>query len=174
MYHRLRSLHRWIGLLAALFLLVIAVTGFLLATKGRFGWIRPPEAEGGSLETLAQVVSVEQAVEAAFAVGLSELSTLADIDRVDYRPRSNVFKILSRKGYKEVQVDGSSGRVLSVANRTDQLAEDIHDLSFFGKWFHENWLPVVAVLLFGLSLTGIYVFFNPVLRRWKFKRNQKH
>lgn len=65
MYHKLRTLHRWIGLLSALVLLIISVTGFLLATKGTFGWIRPPEKDGQPVDSLSEVVSVEQAAEAA-------------------------------------------------------------------------------------------------------------
>ncbi|HMS55787.1 MAG TPA: PepSY domain-containing protein [Fimbriimonadaceae bacterium] len=167
MYHKSRWFHRWLGVIGALFLLVIGVTGFLLATKGTVGWVRPPEEKGVKLESLANTVTLDQAAQAAFAIGLPKLAETAHIDRIDYRPKSNIFKVLSKEGYHEVQVDGTTGKVLVVNYRTDQLAEDIHDLSFFGDWMHDYWLPVVGVILTVLAGTGIGLFFTPVVRRWK-------
>jgi hypothetical protein len=144
-----------------------------LATKGTFGWIRPPEKDGTPVEGLHQVVSVHQAAEAAFAAGIPELQTRKDIDRIDYRPGSNVFKVLSKRGYHEVQVDGSNGQVVQIARRNDQLSEDIHDLSFFADGAHEYGLPAVAICLFALGSSGIVIFMVPVVRRWRFARQQR-
>ena len=172
MYHRLRSFHRWIGLFGSIFLAVISATGFLLATKGSIGWIRPPESDGSAIESLAELVTNHQVAEAAFSLNIPELRSMRDIDRIDYRPKSNVFKVVSKEGYHEVQVDGTSGKVLQVAKRNDQLAEDIHDMSYFADALHKYGLPVVAVILFCLAVTGIIIFTVPVVRRWRFKRSQ--
>jgi uncharacterized iron-regulated membrane protein len=168
-YHRSRALHRWIGLGASLFLFTLAVTGFLLATKNRIAWVRPAAAVGGEIVTEAEIVTIEAAVQAAYAVGLAELKTLEDIDRVDYRPGDNIFKILSKEGYHEVQVDGKTGRVLSVNPRRDQFIEDIHDMSFFSDALHDWGLPTVGLCLATLAATGIGLFFTPVVRRWRFR-----
>jgi hypothetical protein len=124
------------------------------------------------VEGLAQVVSVDQAARAAFAQGIPELAEKGHIDRIDYRPKSNVFKVVSKEGYHEVQVDGATGAVLQVASRVDQLAEDVHDLSFIHDNLHAFWLPVVACLLFYLGASGLVMFFVPVVRRWRFRRSQ--
>ncbi len=170
MYHGSRVWHRWMGAGAALFLASIAVTGFLLANKGRLSWMRPPEAKGGAFEQLAEVVTLDQAAQAAFALGHPELQSHKDIDRIDYRPKHNIFKVISKDGYREVQVDGKTGEVLSSSFRTDQLTEDIHDLSFFGDFFHEWLLSLVAVVLLALSVSGTYMFVVPILRRRAFKK----
>jgi uncharacterized iron-regulated membrane protein len=170
-YHRSRSLHRWVGAVACLFLLSLAVTGFLLATKDRIAWLRPPAAEALPVTTASEIVTIERAVESAFAVGLAELKSLKDIDRVDYRPKDNIFKVLSKEGYHEVQVDGKTGKVLSVAPRRDQFIEDVHDLSFFGDLFHAYLLPTVGIGLATLAVTGVILFSTPFIRRWKFRRN---
>lgn len=172
MYRRTRTLHRLIGLVASLFLVIIAVTGFLLANKARLAWMRPPAQPGAPYETLAEVINIEQAVNAAFALGDPRLQKPSDIDRVDYRPKQNIFKIVSKEGYLEVQVDGKTGQVVSKAFRTDQLVEDIHDLSFFADWLHAYWLPVVAILLLGLALSGVGIYFVPVVRRYRFRKAQ--
>ncbi len=173
MYHKTRWLHRWIGVFAGLGLTVIAVTGILLATKGSLGWIRPPEQKGAKVAALAHVISLDEAANAAFAEGLANLKSRDDIDRIDYRPKSNIFKVLSKEGYHEVQVDGASGKVLTVNYRTDQLTEDIHDFSFFHDLFHHYGLPVVGIGLLVLAVSGIGMFFVPVIRRAKFKKKPK-
>lgn len=170
MYHRFRSLHRWIGFIASLFLAVISATGFLLAMKGNIGWMRPPVQETTKLEAIESIIPVASALEIAFALGHDELDEIGDVDRVDYRPKDNVFKVVSKKGYREVQVDGTNGKVVSNATRNDQLTEDIHDLSYFADSAHAYLLPTVAVALFFLAMTGIFIFLTPILRRWKFKR----
>ncbi len=170
MYRSSRQLHRWIGIVSALFLAVIAVTGFLLANKARIGWLRPPEVQAQEVAGAREVVSVHTVTNAAIALGDPHLLTMKDIDRVDYRPKSNIFKVVSKDGYREVQVDGATGKVLSHAARNDQLVEDIHDLSFFADWTHALFLPLVALALLGLAVSGIGLFLTPVYRRWTFRR----
>ncbi len=169
-YRFLRSAHKWVGLFCSLVLMSIAITGFLLALKGKISWMRPPEMKGAEISGPAEIVAVEKVVEAAFAVGIAELQTMKDIDRVDYRPKHNVFKVVSKKGFHEVQVDGKTGEVLQTAKRNDTLTEQIHDLSLFADWTKDYVLPVVAVVLFLLSLSGVVMFFIPVFKRWDFKR----
>lgn len=173
MYHRFRSLHRWFGVVAALFLLLISATGFLLATKKTTDWIRPLERKGEPVDTLAVVVSVHEAAEASFALGLPELKTVKDIDRIDYRPKSNVFKVVSKTGYKEVQVDGGTGQVLNVAQRNDQFIEQLHDFSWFHDYAHTYGLPVVALALLFLAASGVGIFFVPVIRRRRYNNRKK-
>jgi len=173
MFRLLRNWHKWIGVVLAIALATIAVTGFLLATKGTFGWVRPPEKKSEFETVLAEVVSIDRAAQAAFELGIAELQSHKDIDRIDYRPKHNVFKVVSKKGYHEVQVDGKTGKVLQVARRNDQLAEDIHDLSFFHDLAKDWGLPFVAIALLALSISGVCMFFTPILRRAKFNRDAR-
>jgi uncharacterized iron-regulated membrane protein len=171
--HKIRKLHKWIGLINSLFLLVIAGTGFLLALKSRVTWVRPEEKSGVPRSESPTRVSVDQAMEAAFGVGDEHLKTPFDVDRVDYRPKRNVFKVVAKNGYTEVQIDGNSGKVLQVAQRTDQFIEDLHDLSFFNDAMKDFVLPAVGLGLAALSLSGIYIYANPVLRRRRFEAEKK-
>jgi uncharacterized iron-regulated membrane protein len=162
-------------------LALLAVTGFFLATKKRFAWMQPPPAEAAKVVNEAEIISVEEAVKAAYARGHKELQSLDDIDRVDYRPGDNIFKVISNDGYIEIQVDGKTGKVLSDSFRNDQLMEDIHDLSFFADLAHAWLLPAVAIGLATLAITGVTLFLTPVYRRWQFnktgvvkKRNPKN
>ncbi len=175
MYHLIRNWHKWIGIVISLILCSIAVTGFLLATKGTFGWIRPPEAKASEKRSdlLANAVSLEVVLGSVLALNLAEIKDVGDIDRIDYRPKSHIYKVVSKEGYKEVQVDAATGKVLQVAIRNDQLAEDIHDLSFFSDAIKDFGLPVVAVGLLLMASSGIAIFFVPVIRRARFRRSGK-
>jgi uncharacterized iron-regulated membrane protein len=173
MYRGSRVFHRWVGVTAALFLLVLSATGLLLALKGRLAWMRPPVVEAQRVESLADVIGVDAVFASVLAQNNPHLRTVRDIDRIDYRPRHNVFKVLSREGYVEMQVDGATGEVLSTSFRNDQFTEDIHDLSFFGDLVHSLLLPAVAIGLFVLAATGIGLFFTPVVRRWQYRRRNR-
>jgi uncharacterized iron-regulated membrane protein len=170
MYHRTRSLHRWIGFIACLFLAVISTTGFFLAMKGQFAFMRPPVQEAAKLGALEKILPLSEVLDIVFALQHPELDDIKDVDRVDYRPKDNVFKVVSKEGYREVQVDGTRGKIVSNAFRNDQLMEDIHDMSFFADFAHGYLLPGVAICLLLLSISGIIIFLTPIVRRWKFKR----
>lgn len=169
LYHRLRGWHKFAGLVSCLFLAVISATGFFLAIKGQVSWMRPDTKTGGEISSLEEVISMDQAAKAAFSVGLAELAEPSHIDRMEYHASDNVFKFLSKSGYHEVQVDGKTAEVLSVGRRNDQMAEDIHDMSYFADGLHKYWLPVIAVLLFTLSISGVIMYSVPIWRRYKFR-----
>jgi len=171
MYHRFRFLHKWVGFFTCLGLLLISVTGFLLATKKSVNWIRPLEKGGPAFESFSELASLDTVVSSVFAVGIAELQTKKDIDRIDYRPKSNVFKVLSKKGYHEVQVDGTSGKVVNVAKRNDHFIEALHDFSWFHDFANLYGLPLVAAGLCFLAASGIGIFFVPVVRRWKHRKS---
>ena len=169
MYRTLRKVHKWIGVFACLFLMTMAATGFLLAIKKRAEWLQPAVIAGAQIDGPEQVIGMDKVFEAVR--GEPGFESFADINRIDYRPGDNVFKVRSDDKLHEVQVDGATGEVLKKAPRNDQLAENIHDMSFFSDAMHDWWLPVVAVGLFSLGLTGVIMFFTPYTRRWKYRRS---
>lgn len=169
MFRNLRTIHRWVGLAGSLCMLVLAVSGFFLALKSEFGWMRPPTREAGEVQSLESSIHPSQVLDAAFAVGLPQLAGLDDVDRFEYHHKGHLYKVLSKDGYHEVQVDAAEGTVLSVGKRNDQFTEDIHDLSILHPELRKFLLPVVAACLFTLGVTGIVMYFVPVVRRWRFR-----
>jgi uncharacterized iron-regulated membrane protein len=167
MYRWWRQAHKVVGIGAAFFLLVMAVTGFLLSLKGEIAWMRPPVGKAEKVESLAEVVSLDVVTQSALAVGRPDLRSVDDIDRIDYRPGKNIFKVISAKGYSEVQVDGKTGQVVAVGNRNDQLVEDIHDLSFFDERLRTTVSPVIALALAMMAISGVVIWTVPIFRRRK-------
>lgn len=173
MFQFWRRAHRLIGVVACVFLFGIAVTGFLLALKREISWMRPTEVPAEPVAAASELVSMETVMNSVWALNMPELKTMKDVDRVDYRPKQNVFKVVSKVGYKEVQVDGGTGAVLNVADRNDTFVESIHDMSWFHEALRTFWAPVIALSLATLSASGLYMYVNPILRRRAFRKSQK-
>ena len=153
-------------MIIAIPLLVVIVSGIILQLKKEFGWIQPGTQKG---TPVPPSLSFEQILSAAKQVPQAHVESWEDIDRLDVRPGKGMLKIRCRNHW-EVQLDASTGDVLQVAYRRSDLIESIHDGSFFHDaaklWI---FLPS-AMILGGLWLTGIYLFFLPHLARWKKSR----
>lgn len=167
MYRALRVAHRWAGLMGSIFLVLIALSGFFLSLKRRFEWIQPKtgRSEGGS-----DMATIEQLTQAALSAGVPQMRTAEDIARFEIHLDRGVVKALSERGYMEVQLDAFSAQVLSVGKRNDQFFESLHDLSLLHPLVRDWVLPVVAVLLFLLGVSGVIMFFTPMVRRWRHRR----
>jgi hypothetical protein len=65
----------------------------------------------------------------------------------------------------EIQIDANTGVVLQVAYRRSDLIESLHDGSFFGD-YAKLWvfLPSALVVI-GLWITGMVLFFHPYLAK---------
>ncbi|MCC6998370.1 MAG: PepSY domain-containing protein [Deltaproteobacteria bacterium] len=156
-----RKLHRWISIAVVLPLLVIVSTGLLLQTKKLFSWIQPAERRGtGGPPT----VSFPEILVACRAVPSADIHDWSDIARVDLRPARGLLKVVAKNSW-EIQIDATTGSVLQVSYRRSDLIESLHD----GSWFHARskywvFLPAATGLLV-LSLSGLYLFAYPLLRR---------
>lgn len=170
MFRNTRAIHRWVGILTSLFMVMMAFTGLLLAWKKKFDWIQPPTQKGSQYESMTEIAPLHLIAQAVFDQGIPELQSQKDFDRFELHADKRIFKVTSKEGFHEVQVDAKEARVLSVAKRNDQFLEKVHDMSFFAEWTHAYLLPTVAISLMVLGLSGIYMFFVPIFRRWQFKR----
>ena len=165
-----RKLHRWATALVVVPFLIVLVSGLLLQVKKEFDWIQPP-TQRGSASGLA--LSFEEILDAARTADAAGITSWDDVDRLDVRPEKGVVKVRGTNDW-EVQVDTNTGAVLHVAQRRSDVIEAIHD----GSWFHDAaklwiFLPS-AVLVLGLWLTGVYLFWLPYsVRRHKPTPNER-
>ena len=158
------STHKWTGIIAALFLVNIAATGFLLLVKKEFPALQPPTQKGVEGE-VADFITSERLFEIVLAQGHPDFRSIEDIDRVDFRPSKRVHKVRSKHNYAEMQVDAVSGAVLGVDWRMSDWIESLHDGSWFGEPVHGWLFPIVAFALFFLVLSGLYLWLAPIWKR---------
>ena len=134
--------------------------------KKDLAWIQPPTQRGTTNEL---TLGFERILKIAKSVPEAKIDGWDDIDRLDVRPSKGMLKVRGANGW-EIQIDAATGDILQVACRRSDLIESLHD----GSFFHDKvrlclFLPSALVLL-GLWLTGIYLFFLPSLARRKRRR----
>ncbi|MFG0274907.1 MAG: PepSY domain-containing protein [Phycisphaerales bacterium] len=153
-----RKLHRWGAIGVAIPVLIVIGSGLVLQLKKDVAWVQPPtqRGEGGDPSlTFDEIIAIAVGVEEAGWTGWD------DIDRLDVRPGRGVVKVRGNNRW-EVQIDTATGAVLASTYRRSDLIEQIHD----GSWFHEHaklWVFLPSgVILFGLWITGMYLWILPI------------
>lgn len=164
-----RKTHRWGAVLVAAPFLLVLVSGILLQLKKELTWVQPATKKGRGKEPTLPMGELLAVVKDRREAGVS---SWADIDRLDIRPKDGVVKVQCKNGY-EVQVDFQTGDVLQAEYRRSDLIESLHDGSWFGDpvklWV---FLPAAGVVL-GLWFTGIYLFVLPYAVRWRRRRHAR-
>ena len=165
-----RTVHNWLSIFVALPLLLVIVSGMFLLLKKDVQWIQPLSVRGVSAQIpqishsdmLRAVNSVEQ------TAGLK----WTDFDRIDYKVDKGMLKFITHDQW-EVQVDTTTGEILSSKARRSDFFEKLHDGTYFGDWMKYYVLIPSAIFLFTLWMSGLYMFIYPYFKRAANKRNKK-
>jgi len=158
------ELHKWIGIVLALVLVNVSVTGLLLLEKKQYAWIQPPTRKGQA-GTTADFISMQRLFRAVLDCNHPDFADVEAIDRVDFRPGKRVYKVRSKTHHAEIQVDAITGDVLSVATRRSDRLEQLHDGSYFGDAMHGKIMPLAAVANIILVLSGLYLWLAPKIKK---------
>ena len=156
--HRLRqfrSIHKWIGISVALFMLVTSITGVMLGWKKNVELLQPATLKGGTLD-VTKWVSFERISQSALKAIDSVTNEENSIDRLDVRFDKGIIKVLFTNGYWEAQVDAATGKTLSVAQRHADWIEHIHDGSIINEFFKLIYTNYIGFGLLFLSITGFW------------------
>lgn len=156
-----RKLHRWGAILTCLPMILVIVTGLILQLKKQVEWVQPATAKGSASEPSLPFDEILAAAAEAEEAGISSWD---DIDRLDVRPGKGIVKVRGKSRW-EVQIDTKTGEVLACNYRRSDFIESLHDGSFFHDgakvWvFFPN-----GLVLFGLWLTGLYLWCLPVIQK---------
>ena len=155
------------GIPLILFFLVIGVTSILLAWKKKVELLPPTletKVENGTWLLPSEIV----------AIGGQEMVKLgedSEVDRIDIRPDKGTAKVTFKKHFTEVQVDGYSGEVLSIATRHSDWIEKVHDGSIVDFYTTGDegakltYSTLVSIGLILLACSGFYLWYYPKLLR---------
>ncbi len=155
-----RSLHKWIGISIAFFMLITSLTGVILGWKKNVELLQPTTRKGKSTD-VTQWVSFETVSQSALRAIDSVTHQENAIDRLDVRYDKGIIKVLFTNGYWEVQVDASTGKALSVAQRHADWIEHIHDGSIVSELFKLIYTNYIGFGLLILSITGFWLWYGP-------------
>jgi len=164
-----RKFHRYTGLLLAVLLLISAVTGILLSLKKDVDLLQPPTIKGISknLTTWKSVNELSSLATAALYKAYPDQQGNV-IDRLDVRPAKGMAKVLFEEGNWEVQIDGTSGEVLSIAKRYSDWIESLHDGSIISDAFKLLSMNVLGIGVLILIASGTWLWYGPkVVRKLK-------
>jgi len=168
--HRLRqfrSIHKWIGISVALFMLITSMTGVMLGWKKNVDILQPPTLAGSSTN-VSDWVSFEKVTLSALRAIDSVTHEENSVDRLDVRFDKGIVKVLFTKGYWEAQIDAATGKTLSVAQRHADWIEHIHDGSIISDLFKLLYTNYIGFGLLFLSITGFWLWYGPkVIRKAK-------
>ncbi len=165
----LRKLHRWGALIVCVPLLLVILTGLLLQVKKQVSWIQP-----GTKVGIGDVPEItwDQILDTAKEIHEANIDSWQDVDRLDVRPAKGIVKIQSKNRW-ELQVDLQSGAILSSTYRRSDLIESLHDGSFFTE-AAKLWIFLPSgLVLFGLWITGAYLWWLPIGAKRKQKRKKE-
>lgn len=163
----LRQIHYWLSLAVFLPAGIMFFAGIFLMLKKEVSWIQPPSQRGVMTEQMP-AISYEQMLAASKLHPEAQISTWADIDRIDIRVDKGIAKIRATSGW-EVQLDTETADVLSVAYRRSDIIETIHDGSFFSDFVKLYIFLPTGILLVLMWGTGIYLFLLPRIAKSKKK-----
>ncbi|HQW92475.1 MAG: PepSY domain-containing protein [Chitinophagaceae bacterium] len=166
----LRKIHRTIAIFLFAFFLVVSVTGLLLGwKKNSGGLILPPSSTGISkdLKTWLPIDSLRgiavKALHDSVSAGLSD-----ELERIDARPQKGMVKFVFADDYWEIQLDGTTGKVLLVERRRSDIIENIHDGTILDVLFNtENdqfklsYTTIMGLSLLMLTISGFWLWYGP-------------
>ncbi len=177
-----RRLHKWVGALLALIMIVLAVTGAFVAWKKQIEYLQPATRVSQSADPpndLARLVTPAEIAQRVLALELAGVRDLAQIDRIELRPSRGIYKVRLKarnawRSPRELQFDASNGALLNQGLRGDQLWMDLHSFGVFGEATKLVVMSLTGLSLLWLSLSGLYLFgFPPWFRSKKRRRLQE-
>ena len=140
-------------------------SGIMLQLKKQSNWIQP----NVEVTSSSKPIMLQSYLDAVSNVKEANISSWDDIERIDIRPDKGIAKIKSKNNW-EIQIDIETTEIYAKNYRRSDIIESIHDGSFFSEVVKYGWFLPSGILLLILSLTGIYMFFIPILA--KRKRNK--
>ncbi len=164
----IRQVHNWLGIPLVVFFLIIGITSILLAWKKKAELLPP------TLKTKVEHNQTWISPDRMVSLAKSKMDSLAlpnEVDRIDIRPDKGIAKVTFKTHFTEVQLDGYSGEVLSIATRHSDWIEKVHDGSIVDFYFDGDegsklvYSTLTALGLILMSVSGFYLWYYPKLIR---------
>jgi len=174
-----RWLHRKIAIPTLVFMFIIALTGVLLGVKKQTG-LQAPTMTGASkeLKSWLPIDSLAQIAKQILADSINNTLPSA-LDRIDIRPEKGIAKFVYTDHYWSIQLDGTTGILLSIERRNSDLIENIHDGSIVDRIFKTGekakifYTVVSGLCLMLLVMSGFWLWYGPKRLR-SLKRKVNH
>ncbi|HUC82299.1 MAG TPA: PepSY-associated TM helix domain-containing protein [Flavisolibacter sp.] len=163
-----RWLHRKLAVASFVFFIIIALTGLLLGIKKQTGLLAPTQ-KGSSVNLAGWLpVSDLQAKAEQYLRDSVSADLSAELDRIDIRPGKGIAKFIYKHHYHGLQLDCTTGDLLSVETRSSDFIEAIHDGSIVDRWLGTSgeqvkvtYMVITGVSMLLLILSGMWLWYGP-------------
>ena len=168
-----RKIHRTLGVFLFIFFLILSLTGLMLGWKKNITYLQYPTQKGTSL-VAENWLSLDTLVHIANEALVKELGQdiSIEIDKLDLRPSKGIVKVIYADHYYSLQLDLTTGDVLSLEYRRSDLVEHLHDgtwldinLGIPGGIFKLFYTTLLASSLIGVVITGFWLWYGPKILR---------
>lgn len=171
-----RRIHKWLAVPLFIFMFLIGTTGLMLGWKKQVQLL--PPTQRGLSATPSSWISLDSIYNIAIHYAQDSLNISPEIDRIDIRPDKGIAKIIFNHHFTELQVDCTTGDIISAKLKTSDIIEKIHDGSIVDYFIRVDNDPVKLIYttlassgLILLSFSGFWMWYNPK-RIKRFKRNK--
>ena len=174
-----RIWHRRVSSLLFVFFLLVCLTGLMLGWKSMFSTRVFELPKQATKDHSGQWLPLDSlATAAARALEQHTGVKAGHARRADLRLSSGYIEFMFDRGYY-VRLDGSNGLVTLIERRYGEWIQDIHDGAIVDNWLGDKagaakkiYSSVIGVALLFLSLTGIYLWYKPVLMKRRAARTR--
>lgn len=170
LYQFSRKVHKWAGLILSIVFMFIAVTGLLLVYYIPLGL--GTDLEKGVKADPNKSLSIEKVISIATSQNIPGIKSVDDIFRIELNPGLNVYRVRLENN-QEVQIDASTGKVLSTKPDFSGYLISLHDGTTFGNLYRYSALTFAGLSLILLSFSGYYMVGFPLYKRLMARKKAK-
>jgi hypothetical protein len=177
-----RKWHGWGGAILSLFILVVAVTGILLNHKDLFFHSEAKKKPQGLLTSSTNLAALPVSFEKALAISRGHYGDVP-LEKIELKDEYGWlhYKVARGEG-EEIRIDAQTGEATHkygakiAADGTTTLnwakiVDDLHTGKLFGT-AGKLLVDVTSGVIIALTLTGLYLFAVPMLRKRQSKARQ--
>jgi uncharacterized iron-regulated membrane protein len=165
-----RKIHRTMGVYLFVLFFIVSITGLLLGWKKNSNGIIHPESKQGVSSDIKTWLPLDSLQTIAFQALQNSVKKDIDLElqRIDARPEKGIVKFVFENHYWGIQLDGTTGEVLSIEQRRSDLIENIHDGRILdilfkteGEFIKLIYTTTMGLALFLFTATGFWLWYGP-------------
>lgn len=169
-----RKIHRTLGIFLFVFFTLVALSGLLLGWKKHSGGLIMAKSFTGVSPDQKHWLSIDTLTLIAYRVLRDSISPQLStrLDRIDIRPDKGMVKYVFADHYWGIQLDCTTGAVLTIERRRSDFIEQLHDFSYLDKIFGTTngqikllYTTIMGIALLGFTTTGFWLWYGPKLMR---------
>ncbi len=165
-----RKIHRTMGIYLFVLFFIVSITGLLLGWKKNSMGIIHTESKQGVSSDVKDWLPLDTLQTIAFQALQSSVKQDINLDlqRIDARPEKGMVKFVFENHYWGIQLDATTGEVLSINQRRSDLIENIHDGRVLDILFKTDgeiikliYTTTMGLALFLFTATGFWLWYGP-------------